>query len=131
MIRSGVSKCVLPAAALFAWWPAIGQTTTPITIENVTGITGMTPIGRQVRLNGTGSVSPLGSAAVTFSGTQNETTTFLTQGTFTISLNRLDSFNVTASPQSINNMTTLSLPGSIAGGTGAWAAPGASPRLEM
>jgi len=75
------------------------------------------PIGRPVSLSGTGTLTPFGSAAVSFSGTQDQLTG-LTQGTFTFSLNRLDSFSVTGSPQIVSKATALSLPGPITGGTG-------------
>jgi uncharacterized protein (TIGR03437 family) len=98
---------------------AFAQTTTPITLVNVTGMTEAAPIVRPVSLSGTGTVTPFGSAAVSFSGSQDQISG-LTQGTFTIWLNRLDSFNVTASAQVVSKTTNLSLPGPIAGGTGAF-----------
>jgi uncharacterized protein (TIGR03437 family) len=119
MNRSMIARRSLTATALFALGPAFAQTTTPITIENVSGATTMGPIVRPVSLNGTGTVNPLGSAAVTFTGSQDQSTG-LTQGTFTFYLNRLDSFSVTAAPQSVGKMTTLNLPGPISGGTGAF-----------
>lgn len=111
------ATCRLPAAALVILSPAFAQTTTPITLSNITGMSEVGPIGRPVSLSGTGTVAPLGSAAVSFSGAQDQLTE-LTQGTFTFSLNRLDSFSVTGSPQIVGKTTTLSLPGQIAGGTG-------------
>lgn len=125
MNRRAFSKCPRAGVALFAsWcalalWPAFAQTTTPITLVNVSGVTASVPVGRPVSLSGTGTVNPLGSAAVSFSGSQ-DLVTGLIQGTFTFSLNRLDSFNVTASPQLVGKLTTLNLPGPIAGGTGAF-----------
>jgi uncharacterized protein (TIGR03437 family) len=118
MNRFLFSQCPLLAATLFAIGPALARKTTSINVVNVSGMTQMA-IVRPVSLSGTGTISPFGSAAVSFSGSQDQKT-FLTQGTFTLSLNRLDSFNVTASPQSINKMTTLNLPGPIVGGTGAF-----------
>lgn len=105
------------AAPLVIFLPAFAQTTTPITLSNITGMTEAGTIGRSVSLSGTGTVTPFGTAAISFSGAQDQTTR-LTQGTFTFSLNRLDSFNVTGSPQSVFKTTTLTLPGPIAGGTG-------------
>jgi uncharacterized protein (TIGR03437 family) len=107
----------LPAAVLAICFPAFAQTTTPISLSNITGMTEAGSISRPVSISGTGAVTPFGSAAVSFSGDQDQTTR-LTQGTFTFSLNRLDSFNVTGSPQSVFKTTTLTLPGPIAGGTG-------------
>jgi uncharacterized protein (TIGR03437 family) len=109
----------MPAAALFALWPAFAQTTTPINIVNVSGTIAQAPIVRPVSLSGTGTLTPLGSAAVTFSGSQDQRTGLI-QGTFTFFLNRLDSFTVSATPQSVGKMTTLSLSGPITGGTGAF-----------
>ena len=107
----------LLSAAFVIFCPAFAQTTTPITLSNITGMSQVGPIGRPVSLSGTGTVTPFGSAAISFSGAQDQLTE-LTQGTFTFSLNRLDSFNVTGSPQIVSKTTTLSLPGAIAGGTG-------------
>jgi uncharacterized protein (TIGR03437 family) len=107
----------LLSAAFIMFCPAFAQTTTPITLSNITGMSEAAPVGRPVSLTGTGTLTPFGSAAVSFSGTQDQLTE-LTQGTFTFSLNRLDSFSVTGSPQSVNRATTLSLPGAITGGTG-------------
>jgi uncharacterized protein (TIGR03437 family) len=119
MNRALFSQCLPPAAALLALWPASAQTTTPISIVNVSGTTALAPIVRPVSLSGTGTLNPLGSAAVTFSGSQDQRTG-LVQGTFTFFLNRLDSFSVSASPQSVGKMTTLNLSGPITGGTGAF-----------
>jgi uncharacterized protein (TIGR03437 family) len=76
------------------------------------------PVGTPVSLSGTGTAAPFGSAAVSFNGAQDQLTG-LTQGTFTISLNRVDSFNLMGSPQIVGKTTDLSgLTGQIAGGTG-------------
>ncbi len=117
MKRSMFSPCRLPAATFIIFLPAVAQTTTPITLSNITGMTEVGPIGRPVSLSGTGTVTPFGSSAISFSGAQDQITG-LTQGTFTFSLNRLDSFSVTGSPQIVGKTTTLSLPGQIADGTG-------------
>ena len=112
-------KFCVPAMALIALWPAFAQKTTPITIVNVSTTAAMASLVRPVSLNGTGTVNPFGSAAVSFSGSQDQTTG-LTQGTFTFFLNRLDSFSVTASPQLVGKTANLNSPGSIVGGTGAF-----------
>jgi uncharacterized protein (TIGR03437 family) len=122
--RTWSTRAKWPAALCIFWsasapGPVFAQTTTPITLSNITGMTEAGPIGRLVSLSGTGTVAPFGSAAVSFSGTQDQITE-LTQGTFTISLNRLDSFTVTGSPQYVSKGTTLSLTGPITGGTGAF-----------
>jgi uncharacterized protein (TIGR03437 family) len=109
----------LATAALLIVWPAVAQTTTPITLVSVTGIASEAPIVRPVSIRGTGSVSPFGSAAVSFIGNQDQISG-LTQGTFVIALNRIDSFNIMGSPQVVGNVTNLTLPGSITGGTGAF-----------
>ena len=118
MKRSTFAKCGLTASVLLSLCPAFAQTTTPITLVDVTGMTEAAPIVRPVSLNATGTVMPFGSAAVSFSGSQDQISG-LTQGTFTIWLSRLDSFNVTASAQVVSKTTNLSLPGPITGGTGA------------
>jgi uncharacterized protein (TIGR03437 family) len=115
--RPTFATCRLFAAAFLISYPAFAQTTTPITLSNITGMSEAGPIGRPVSLSGTGTVAPFGSAAVSFSGTQDQLTE-LTQGTFTFSLNRLDSFSVTGSPQPVSKATTITLPGPITGGTG-------------
>jgi uncharacterized protein (TIGR03437 family) len=113
------SPCFM-IAATFAVGTAFAQTTTPITLVNITGSSNAldTPL-RPVALNGTGTVNPLGSAAVSFSGFQDWDADTI-QGAFTFSLNRVDSFNVTASPQLVGKTSNLSSSGSIAGGTGAY-----------
>jgi hypothetical protein len=78
MNRSILSQCPLLAASLFAMWPAVAQKTTSINVVNVSGMTQLAPIVRPVSLSGTGMISPLGSAAVSFSGSQDQKT-FLTQ----------------------------------------------------
>ncbi len=106
---------ILAPAAVFA------QITTPITLQNINGSSDTLnmPV-RPVSVNGTGTITPLGSAAVSFSGVQDQQTGMI-QGTFTFSLNRVDSFNVSASPEMVNKATTLiALSGQIAGGTGAF-----------
>ncbi len=107
------------AAALFAISAAFAQTTTPITVANVTGMVATQTVVRPVTLNGTGTVNPIGTAAVSFSGSQSQQTG-VTQGVLTFFLNRQDSFNVTVTPQAIGKMTTLNSSGPIAGGTGAY-----------
>ncbi len=82
-------------------------------------MTGLAPVARPVTLNGTGTLSPFGSAAVSFTGSQDQRTR-LTEGAFTFLLNRLDSFNVTATPQIVGKVTNLSVSGPITGGTGAF-----------
>jgi uncharacterized protein (TIGR03437 family) len=109
----------LAAVALFTAWAAFGQTTTPVTIENLSGMTTSALIDRPVSVNGNGTVSPFGGAALTFNGYQDEISD-LTQGTFTFFLNRVDSFNLNATPQMVYKGATLTLPGSIVGGTGAF-----------
>lgn len=115
--RFTFATCRLPAAAFLIICPAFAQTTTPITLSNITGMSEAGPISTPVSVSGTGTVAPLGSAAVSFSGAQDQLTG-LTQGTFTFSLNRLDTFSVTGSPQIVSKTTTLSQSGQIAGGTG-------------
>jgi uncharacterized protein (TIGR03437 family) len=112
--------CSLSAAVTFTLGLALAQTTTPITLENISGSSNALNMTlRPVSANGTGAVNPFGSAAVSFSGieTQNAGTI---QGTFTFFFNRVDSFNVTASPQMVGKTTNLTSSGSIAGGTGAY-----------
>jgi uncharacterized protein (TIGR03437 family) len=74
---------------------------------------------RPITLNGTGTVNPLGTAAITFNGSQNSQTG-LAQGAFTFFLNRVDGFNLTTTPQPLSKMTNVSSTGQIAGGTGAY-----------
>ena len=114
----GVVPLGLAFVLSFAW-PAFPQTTTPITLSNITGTTVAGPVSRPLFLSGTGTVTPFGSAAISISGAQDQVTG-LTQGAFTLSLNRLDSFTVMGSPQNVGKTTTLTLPGQIAGGTGAF-----------
>jgi uncharacterized protein (TIGR03437 family) len=116
-VRSTRPAALCIVWCMFALGPISAQTTTPITLSNIAGMTQTGPIGRPISLSGTGTVAPFGGAAVSFTGTQDQLTE-LTQGAFTISLNRLDSFTVTGSPQSVRKATTLSLPGPITGGTG-------------
>jgi uncharacterized protein (TIGR03437 family) len=114
------SQGPLLAAVLFAVWPALAQKTTSISLSNIGGMTSLVTAGRSVSLGGTGAVNPLGNASVTFSGSQDQVTTGLTQGTFTFFFNRLDSFSVSVPPQLVSKVTTLALPGTITGGTGAY-----------
>ena len=117
---AALSKYPLLAAGLFAAFPAIAQKTTNINLVNITGKTPLITAGRSVSLTGTGAVSPLGNASVSFNGTQDQTTTGLTQGAFTFFFNRLDSFSVNVGPKLVGKTTTLTLSGAIAGGTGAY-----------
>ena len=114
------SQYSMLAAALFATWPAVAQKTTGISLANVSGATVLTTAGRAVTFTGTGVVNPFGNATVKFSGSQDQITTGLTQGTLTFYFNRLDSFSVNVPPQPVNKITNLALPGSITGGTGAY-----------
>src|SRR5437773_2860738 len=83
------------AVSLIAIVPAFAQKTTSITLANISGVTAAATAGRPISLSGTGNVSPLGNATVTFSGSKDQLTTGLTQGTFTFFFNRVDSFSVT------------------------------------
>ena len=76
--------------------------------------------GRPISLSGTGAVSPLGNATVNFSGFKDQLTTGLIQGTFTFFFNRVDSFSVTVPAQAVGKTASLTLPGSITAGTGAY-----------
>jgi uncharacterized protein (TIGR03437 family) len=107
------------AAALLVTCSVFAQKTTPILLVNVSGPGATASFVRPVSLNGTGAMSPYGSAAVSFTGTQ-EFPSGLTQGTLTFFLNRADSFTVTAAPQPVGKVTNLNLPGPITGGTGAF-----------
>jgi uncharacterized protein (TIGR03437 family) len=114
----------LSFSILFTLGPALAQTafaqtTTPITLVNMSGPFDYSAVVRPASLNGTGTVSPFGSAGVSFSGSQNLGTAMI-QGTFTFSFNRLDSFNVTGTPQFVSKMATIILPGAISGGTGTY-----------
>jgi uncharacterized protein (TIGR03437 family) len=106
------------AAALLASVPGFAQKTTPISLENIRGVTAAATAGRPISLSGTGAVNPLGSATVNFSGFKDQLTTGLTQGTFIFFFNRVDSFSVTLPAQAIGKNTAVTLPGPITGGTG-------------
>ena len=108
----------LLAAAFLASVPVLAQTTTPISLENIRGVTAAATGGRPISLSGTGTVNPLGSATVNFSGFKDQLATGLTQGAFVFFFNRVDSFSVTLPAQAIGKNTTLTVPGSITGGTG-------------
>ncbi len=105
---------LLPA---FALGPAFAQTITPIVVSNVTGM--QPSYLRPVSISGTGTVNPLGSAAVSFNGSQDQSTGLI-QGAFTFSFSRLDGFSITVTPQPVAKMSTLNLSGSISAGTGAY-----------
>lgn len=105
--------------ALCAAWPAAGQTTTPITLANISGMLSTQTFERPIALNGTGVVKPFGTASVSFTGFQNSQT-LVVQGAFTFFFDRVDSFSVTATPQSIGKMTTVNSTGAISAGTGAY-----------
>jgi uncharacterized protein (TIGR03437 family) len=121
MSRSTFSRCLPRAAALvigsLVFGLAFAQTTTPIVVTNVAGPE--PSYVRPVSISGTGTVSPLGSAAASFNGSQNQNIGMI-QGAFTFSFSRLDSFIVTVTPQQVTKMTSLNLSGSISGGTGAY-----------
>ncbi|MCU1336181.1 MAG: hypothetical protein JWO19_1762 [Bryobacterales bacterium] len=117
---SAFQQVPLFAAALFAIFPAFAQTTTSISLANIRGVIAAATAGRPISLSGTGSVSPFGNATVNFSGSKDQLTTGLTQGTFTFFFNRVDSFNVTLPPQAVGKIATLTLPAPITGGTGAY-----------
>jgi hypothetical protein len=106
------------AAAVFASVPGHAQKTTPISLENIRGVTAAATGGRPISLSGTGAVNPLGSATVNFSGFKDQLATGLTQGTFVFFFNRVDSFSVTLPAQAIGKNTALTVPGPITGGTG-------------
>jgi len=108
----------LLAVSLFAIVPAFAQKTTSISLANISGVTAAATAGRPISLSGTGTVSPLGNATVTFSGFKDQLTTGLTQGTFTFFFNRVDSFSVTLPAQAIGKLTTIAVPGPVTGGTG-------------
>ena len=105
---------------LLANVPAIAQKTTSISLANISGVTAAATAGRAISLSGTGTVSPLGSATVTFTGSKDQLTTGMTQGTFTFFFNRVDSFSVTLPAQVIGKLTTVAVPGPVTGGTGAY-----------
>ena len=105
---------------LLANVPAIAQKTTSISLANISGVTAAATAGRAISLSGTGTVSPLGSATVTFTGSKDQLTTGMTQGTFTFFFNRVDSFSVTLPAQLIGKLTTVAVPGPVTGGTGVY-----------
>jgi uncharacterized protein (TIGR03437 family) len=123
MSRSTFSKRPLLAAeaviCLFAFTMGLAsaQTTTPIVITNATGM--QPSYVRPVSISGSGTISPLGTAAASFTGSQDQNIGTI-QGAFTFSFSRLDSFNVKVTPQPVTKMTSLNLSGSISGGTGAY-----------
>lgn len=106
-------------AGIFTVWPAFAQTTTAISLVNLTGPTAQVTSARAVSLSGTGAVTPLGNASVSFTGSQNQASD-LTQGTFTFFFNRLDSFSVSVPPQPVGKATILTITGPITGGTGTY-----------
>ena len=106
------------ALILLALVPAFAQKTTSISLANISGVTAAATVGRPISLSGTGTVSPLGNATVTFTGSKDQLNTGLTQGTFTFFFNRTDSFSVTLPAQAIGKLTTVAAPGPITDGTG-------------
>ena len=109
------------AAAFLAAFPAFAQKTTNIDLVNVFGLSTLATAQRPVSLSGTGVVSPLGSATINFSGFQNQLSASglpTIQGSLTFFFNRVDSFSVSVPPQLVNKTTTVTLPGTITGGTG-------------
>ena len=115
------SHYLLLAAAFLAAFPAFAQKTTNIDLVNVFGLSTLATAQRPVSLSGTGVVSPLGSATVNFSGFQNQLSASglpTIQGSLTFFFNRVDSFSVSVPPQLVNKTTTVTLPGTITGGTG-------------
>jgi uncharacterized protein (TIGR03437 family) len=111
----------LLAAAFFAVWPAWAQKTTSISLVNLSGPTALVTVGRPVSFSGTGTITPLGNATVSFTGSQDQTTTTLIQGSLAFFFNRLDSFSVSVPNQAVfGRAADLTVTGPISGGTGAY-----------
>ena len=99
----------------------MAQKTTSISLVNLTGPTALVTVGRPASFTGTGTITPLGNATVSFTGSQDQTTTNLIQGSLTFFFNRLDSFSVSVPNQAVfGRAANLTVSGPISGGTGAY-----------
>jgi len=95
----------------------VGQTTTAITVANVSLALRLTPVAT-ISVNGTGTVTPGGN--VTMSATINTTDGVAAQGTATFSLNANDSLTVFFSIANLG-LDSYTFPATVTGGTGVFA----------